>query len=226
MACVTRRPKEIAMNLPRFVFTGIVSLSVLQGAHAVQDGGMVAGMDADFLDGWRGRMSLGGSVLRRPSNPLAYAGSSGDATGLKINGLSLMGDYFFGRSLVGNADPSGFRTTGGVFYGPRSQLTAGRPLVGNQRSLLNFDRYVPPASDAPASDSSADVSALPYLGVGYTGLSVKGGWRINADFGMMALSPGSSVKFGKVLGGTQSLDDVVRDLRLSPVLQLGVSYSF
>ncbi|MEY4563094.1 MAG: hypothetical protein RLZZ618_2371, partial [Pseudomonadota bacterium] len=26
--------------------------------------------------------------------------------------------------------------------------------------------------------------------------------------------------------GTQNLDDVVRDLRLAPVLQLGISYAF
>jgi len=29
-----------------------------------------------------------------------------------------------------------------------------------------------------------------------------------------------------VVGGSQSLDDVVRDMRLAPVVQLGVSYSF
>jgi hypothetical protein len=38
----------------------------------------------------------------------------------------------------------------------------------------------------------------------------------------MALNPGSGLRLGR----GQSLDDVVRDMRLTPVLQLGVSYSF
>ena len=31
---------------------------------------------------------------------------------------------------------------------------------------------------------------------------------------------------GEFVGGSQSLDDVVRDMRLAPLVQLGVSYSF
>ena len=43
---------------------------------------------------------------------------------------------------------------------------------------------------------------------------------------MVSLSPGTAVKLGKVFTGNQALDDTVRDMRWSPVLQLGVSYSF
>ena len=75
-------------------------------------------------------------------------------------------------------------------------------------------------------DSAPEPGAAPYLGIGYTGLSSKGGWGFSADVGVVALSPRSTVKLGRVLGGTQSLDDVLRDMRLSPLLQLGVSYSF
>ncbi len=39
----------------------------------------------------------------------------------------------------------------------------------------------------------------------------------------MSLSPGSIGRIGKVFSGSQNLDDMVRDLRLSPVLQLGFS---
>jgi hypothetical protein len=34
------------------------------------------------------------------------------------------------------------------------------------------------------------------------------------------------VRLGRVVGGSQSLDDLVRELRLSPVLQFGASYAF
>jgi hypothetical protein len=62
--------------------------------------------------------------------------------------------------------------------------------------------------------------------LGYTGLSSKGGWGFSADVGVMALSPGSSVKLGRVFSGNQSLDDLLREMRLSPLVQVGVSYSF
>jgi len=66
---------------------------------------------------------------------------------------------------------------------------------------------------------------VPYFGFGYTGLPSKAGWGFSADLGVMALNPGSAVKLGRVFGG-QNLDDVLRDMRLSPLVQLGVSYSF
>jgi hypothetical protein len=65
---------------------------------------------------------------------------------------------------------------------------------------------------------------VPYVGLGYSGLTGRGGWGFAADVGVMALH-GDSVRFGR-LSGAQSLDDLLRDLRLTPVLQLGVSYSF
>ena len=42
----------------------------------------------------------------------------------------------------------------------------------------------------------------------------------------MALNPGGVVRFGRNLGGGQTLEETLRDMRLSPMLQLGVSYSF
>jgi hypothetical protein len=44
--------------------------------------------------------------------------------------------------------------------------------------------------------------------------------------GMVSRAPGNVVRFGRVFSGNQNLDDVVRDLRLAPVLQLGVTYAF
>jgi len=75
-------------------------------------------------------------------------------------------------------------------------------------------------------DQAVDSPTLPYLGVGYTGLSPRGGWSFNADLGLVSLSPGNAVKLGRFLGGGQGLDETVRDMRWSPVMQLGVSYSF
>ena len=69
-------------------------------------------------------------------------------------------------------------------------------------------------------------SAWPYLGIGYSGSGVHGDWGFSADIGMAAQSLGATARLGRVLGGSFSLSDAVRDLRLQPVVRLGVNYSF
>ena len=44
--------------------------------------------------------------------------------------------------------------------------------------------------------------------------------------GVVAQSPSQALGAGRMLGGAQGVDDLVRELRLSPMLQLGVNYSF
>ena len=74
-------------------------------------------------------------------------------------------------------------------------------------------------------DARNDPSALPYVGVGYSGLAGRSGWSFSADFGLMALGAGNAVRLGRS-GAYQGLDDLVRELRLTPVLQVGASYAF
>jgi hypothetical protein len=171
---------------------------------------------------WQARLAFGapGAAWR--------AGLDGfDRTGLSVSGVSLMGDYYFSRSLAAGGIATGFRATSGLIVGPRSALWTARPGGGVPTGLFSVDRRL---LDAPSGLSSpdgvTDNATLPYLGVGYSGLSLRGGWSVSADLGLVAFAPSNAVKLGRVLGGTQGLDDMLRDLRLSPVIQLGVSYSF
>jgi hypothetical protein len=199
---------------------GIITVVGATTGWAAQGEGLTANPDSASWARWQGRVSFGNSL------PKWHAGlGEGETSGLKVDSLALMGDYYLGRSLAGHGANVGLRTTGGVFYGPRSQLTGSRPLIGARRAGFSIDRHLLGSADANGSEG-ADFATLPYLGIGYTGLSAKGRWAFNADLGMLALSPGKSVKLGKVVGGTQTLDDLVREMRLAPVLQLGVSYSF
>ena len=77
-----------------------------------------------------------------------------------------------------------------------------------------------------SSDLSTDSPSLPYFGLGYTGLSPSGGWSFSTDLGLVSLRPGGAIKLGRVFTGAQNLDDTLRDMHWSPMLQLGVSYSF
>jgi hypothetical protein len=137
-----------------------------------------------------------------------------------VASLSVVGDYYFATPLrLGNG---ALRASGGLLFGPRT-LWAGQPGLGTTRPVLSIERQW--ASASPA-DANADASTLPYVGLGFTGLSGTGRFSYSADLGLVARSPGQAVKFGRVLGGTQNIDDLLRDLRLAPVLQLGVSYAF
>jgi hypothetical protein len=149
-------------------------------------------------------------------------------SGLQIGGLRLLGDmYLFGSKETPSAPTSGFRATSGIIVGARSPwlgsgATPSSPLFGADRRLFGAGAPAPTS----AADGGTDTSTVPYIGIGYSSLSAKSGWSFSADLGVVSQSPGNVARFGRLLGGSQSLDDVVRDMRLAPVVQLGVSYSF
>jgi len=186
------------------LWIGILALAT-SVAHAAPGDGLQSQFDSQAWEGLKGRLTLGTAAPFR-----AELGSI-EPDAQKINSLSVMGDYYLTRPWLGTT--GGLRATSGLLLGPHASLWS---------SPASVDRR----TAASGLDGSADGSStLPYLGVGYTGLSDKGGWGLSADLGLMA-NPRSTVRLGKVFNGTQSLDDTMRDLRFSPLLQLGVSYSF
>jgi hypothetical protein len=172
---------------------------------------------------WQGRLSLGLTTPTGRSDFLAT-----DVSGLKVGSLSLLGDYYFSDPLRIGSHTGGFRATSGLIVGLRSTLGTGQASLTSSRGVLGMERRLLSSLSSPQllPDTGADTTAVPYLGVGYTGLSLQSRWSFSADFGMVARSPGNAVKLGRVFTGSQGVDDLLRDLRLAPVLQLGVSYSF
>lgn len=133
--------------------------------------------------------------------------------------LSLLGDYYLTAPASGNTRASGLRATGGVLLGPRAQPWIGQPLPIDKGLLGN--------SPTPSTrDALSDSGALPYVGVGYMAAPGRNGWSFGADLGLVGQSLGGATRLGAALGRGQSLDDAVRDLRLTPLFQVGVSYSF
>lgn len=114
-----------------------------------------------------------------------------------IFGSRLLGDFYFDApGLQLPASVGGLRATSGLVSGLRSTA------------------------------QTVSTETLPYLGVGYTGLSLKGGWGITADLGLALENPGSAARAGRALFGNQGFEQALREVRLSPVLQVGVSYAF
>jgi len=209
------------MDVLRWITLSVASFVPL----AALAGGEGLSTDADRVPWARfqGRISYTATATA----PLAATPQvPGDGTGLQVQGMSLMGDVYFGGSRT---SAGGFRATSGLIYGSRTSL-AGMSAMAPASGQLNVDRRVFGATAPglgyatdPANDSNG---TLPYIGVGYSSLAARSGWSFSADLGLVSLAPSNAVRFGRVFGGTQNLDDVVRDMKLTPVVQLGASYSF
>jgi hypothetical protein len=150
----------------------------------------------------------------------------GVETAFKVSSLSLMGDYYL-RPSLSQLTLGGLRATGGLMLGQRNGLWG---LSSPQIGTMSAERRNASASHDPYNPNYTEFSTTPYLGIGYSGTSAtfgrSGNWGFTADLGLMSLSPSALGRVGRVAAGSQNLDDMVRDLRLSPVLQLGFSYSF
>ena len=208
------------MRAAKWVLSAIIGAASLSAA--AEGTGLIPHIDNLPWARWQGRVSL---TLQEP--PFATGLSSSAASGLQLSGVSLMGDYYLTHSLIGSNSEGGLHATSGLILTPRSQPLAGQPVFGAQGGAFSVARRnALPAAALPGSDSSNDFAKVPYLGVGYTGLSAKGSWSFSADLGLVALAAGNAVKFGRVFNGNQSLDDLVREMRVAPLMQVGASYSF
>ena len=133
---------------------------------------------------------------------------------------ALFGDYYVSRPFFGNT--GGVRLTSGVLTGPRGavfgpgQATAPGPFAFGSVSRGTGSSF--------ADVNGEGTQTLPYLGIGYSGSSVRGGWGFSADLGLAAQNGGNQRLARSMM--SQSLDDTLRELRLTPVLQVGVSYRF
>jgi hypothetical protein len=116
---------------------------------------------------------------------------------------AMLGDYYFGQVRLGSGDVmAGFHATSGVLLGQRAAV------LGAPGAILN--------------SVNETWQAMPYVGIGWTSASARKGWGFSADLGLAARNSAGGLR----VGSTQSLDDLLRELRMTPMLQLGVSYAF
>ena len=197
---------------------------------------------------------IGASGLARAGDGLSWPGSDGEAPMLRarigfsvtsvglisasdgldvsagkrvqLQSVSVLGDYYFPTPWFDGSNMlRGFRATSGLMVGTPSYALAATNPLGAGSTSLSLSRM--PGALGASSDAAGDVSsAVPYLGLGYSALIARSGWGLSADLGLVAQNPGGTVHLGRAVGGAMPLDDALRELRLSPVLQLGVSYSF
>lgn len=200
----------IGMVASTLAFTSAAAL-----AQPVEGGGLAA---PEF----QGRVRLGMSVAPDRFDAAAVEESP------RLRSAHVFGDYYFSRSQTQPGEASGFRATGGVLLGSRLGSWGGPDLwaPGANGFVVETHRFSLASASTLVAGDTGDTGPVPYVGLGYSSSSAKGGWGFIADLGLMALNPGVVVRFGRSLGAGPSLDETLRSIRLSPMLQLGVSYAF
>jgi hypothetical protein len=144
--------------------------------------------------------------------PAPTAALAGQPTG-GVRGGAVFGDYYFARPGFGQ-----FRATSGLLFGAQAGTPQWAGGAGTRLGLAV-------SSAAPTAVAGTDAwPTVPYLGLGFTSQAASGGWSLSADLGLVAESA-TSGGLRRALG-VQGIDNAVRELRLSPVLQLGWRYRF
>lgn len=174
---------------------------------------------------WQGRIAYGsGAPVWRSGLGGFESGGFTVKQGRGPTSVNLLGDYFFAPSFAPSGGAGGLRATSGVIIGTRSQLSFSQPSLPG--GLFAPGGRVFGSSALPYdADAGVEPAALPYVGVGYTGLSPGSGWSFSADLGL--IGGGASNAASRLFGtGQRSLDETARDMRLMPLVQVGVQYSF
>lgn len=165
--------------------------------------------------------SSGRDALRLRLGELRLDLAYGSAVGAPPR-AHLFGDYFFTGPGFGQGDVAGgLRLTSGVMLGPAHD-TANLPPPRLHAALA-------PRPTLPAGARELDPGqrvALPYIGLGYTSTSLREGWGLSADIGLGGMRPGERLRLGQSGGTAAQAERVLNDLRLAPVVQIGVSYAF
>lgn len=209
---------------------GHIVIAALLGAGgpawSVDGMGLQANDSSWFHGRWQARIELSqGASGRRYIDPYNLAAGT---TRSSLRGLAVLRDYYFDWGDPPELAPAatgGLHATSGLVVTPRGAAAtpSSRRLGAGGTSARGLAGH---AVASAWSNPSNDVILVPYLGLGYTTVPSRTGWGFRADFGLMALSPQSAVKFGSALSDAPGIDDLLRNLRLLPLIQIGVSYSF
>jgi hypothetical protein len=195
-----------------FVWGSVIGLAVTS-ASATDGRGLVVDPDRLSWPTLQARVLLSTEPLPSPS--------SIEGASLRPRSAALFGDYYVSRPFFGNS--GGMRLTSGLVTGPRGAVFGpGQATTPGPFGFGTVSRGL--AGSTPADANGDGTQTLPYVGIGYSGSSLRGGWGFSADLGVAAQNSGNQRLMRSLM--SQSLDDTLRELRFTPVLQLGVSYRF
>ena len=188
-------------------------------ANNTPGGSGLALRDSGPWPNWEGRI---GAVIERPVNPVrdSFVLAQPVEGGLRMRSLHVLADHYV---------EGGFRATVGLVSGEAGQAwwSSGDHGGGLNLSLQQLDTL-----GAPLGLRRRNLlpQAQAYVGAGYSSrtesLGQASSWRFNADFGLLNTDPDSTDRFSGLLQGDRSVGDIVRGLRMRPVVKVSVGYAF
>lgn len=191
--------------MARLASAAVLSLSALVSLSASADG--------ESQPRWQARLQLS-SADAATSDATPHLGGS------RILSANLLGDYYLTKSGLSGLS-GGLRATGGLLMGPLSlSQSSGGLALGSGLLAAGRRSFAMSGPDAYTLEPNANLS---YVGIGYTARVSGGGLAFSADLGLMSGSLGS-MRLGR--SSAQGFEDVLRDLRFKPLLQLGLAYSY
>lgn len=199
--------------------TGVLVAACLAAGASHAASGQGLAVDADgFGPRWQARLQL--TADAGPTSSLSDQLRSFSPA--RTRSAAVFGDYYLAHPWLGEA--GGLRVTSGLLTGQRGAVlgpSAAAQLGSNVSASINrLPGNTPGGGDNPGEPNQT----WPYLGIGYSGSSLRGGWGFSADLGLAAQNP-SAIRLGRVTVSA-GFDDWVREMRLTPLVQLGVSYKF
>lgn len=175
----------------------------------VGDGLKIAADSSETWSPWQTRLAVSAPSMSLLGN---WTSSS------QVGNAMLAGDRYLGWGQLG--DGGGLRATGALLLGTNA-LALASPAGATRNEMLW--RSNTPSQSLVEPDSGA---AVPYLGVGYSAWWSRAGVGVSADLGLAAQKPTQAVRFGRVMSGTEGLDDMLHAMQLAPMLQVNLSYAF
>lgn len=191
-------------RLKAFMLPLGVALLVLSTSPTSHADGLKVRVDLASWPQWQARAGVVTTQHAPLQSSLASATTAPRAA-------ALLGDYYFtGPGFDPKRVGGGLRATTGWLYGGSLALGAPHALSPAAVSTTVMNSSLVP-SERPAHAA--------YIGIGYTGLSLKHGWGVLADVGLVGTTaPGASRLIGD--------DFSIRNDRLIPTVRLGMSYAF
>jgi hypothetical protein len=182
-------------------------------ASQAADGLIVRAADAVWPQ-WQARVAVQTAGI--PPFTLSQPTGGTVTPGLGLLGGAVFGDYYFATPSFG-----AFRASGGLMVGSQGGAPVAHAAAGARLGLA-----LSTLGSLGTNVSADGLAAMPYLGLGFTGSPWLGSLAVTADLGLVAERPGAAGHVGRAVFGNQGVEGALRDLRLSPVLQLGVNYTF
>jgi hypothetical protein len=204
---------EAAMNVKnRYSMRALcaVAMALLgaQGAQASQ--GLVAPPADTLWPQWQARVAVQTSVATPLGLWQTHGGGSAPRSG---QGAAVFGDYYFAQPSFGS-----FRASGGMLFGAMGGAPLLQVTASSRLGLQTLGGGSPTGAESPG--------AVPYLGLGFTTAAWRNAWSLSADLGWVAEQPSAFGGVGRAIFGNQGWETALREIRLAPVLQLGVRYAF